>query len=642
MRTRILALLAAAAATQAALAQEASLYLHVLHHNDGESQLIDLGSGKEDFGGVARFKTLADNLKAEAMVFPGGPWANASVMISSGDNFLAGPEFNASLAKGVPFYDSIAMDLIGYDAAALGNHEFDFGPDILADFIEGFTATIPFISANLDFSGEPRLQTLYQNGQIAELTVVDAAGTPVGIIGLTTPNLPFISSPRDVVVDPDLVAVTQAAVDALKASNVEVIILSSHLQGIDEEIALIGHVSGLDIVIAGGGDDLLANADDLLVPGDEPEGAYPTIVTDLDGRQIPVVATAGDYAYIGRLIVGFDVSGEVVDIVQPQSGPVRVAGGSNPDAVPADPDVQSQVVDPVAAYVDDLANTIIGLTEVELDGRRDLVRSIETNLGNLIADAHLATAQALAASFGVDSPQIAFQNGGGIRNNSIIPVGDISELDTFNIQPFGNFVSIVEDVPAPQLKEILENAVSALGGGSGTGRFAQLAGVQIVFDLYRTPQRLDEDGNVTQAGERIRRATLADGTPIVVDGAVADPGATFDIALADFLARGGDQYPVRGLPFTVLGVTDQQSLRNYIRDSLGGVVTPARYPVGGEGRITRVCYADYNEDGAPDTQDVLAFLNDWNGGVARADCNLDGVINTRDVLCFLNTWNAGC
>jgi 2',3'-cyclic-nucleotide 2'-phosphodiesterase (5'-nucleotidase family) len=331
-----------------------------------------------------------------------------------------------------------------------------------------------------------------------------------------------------------------------------------------------------------------------------------------------------------------------VDVLQPESGPVRVAGGSEPDAVPADPDVQTRVVDPVVAYVDDLANTIIGVTEVPLDGRRSRVRSEETNLGNLIADAHLATARALAASFGVDEPQIAFQNGGGIRNDNIIPVGDISELETFNIQPFGNFVSVVEDVPAPQLKEILENAVSALGGGDGTGRFAQISGIEIVYDLYRTPQRLDNDANVIQPGERIRTATLADGTPIVVGGAVVDPDATFDIALADFLARGGDQYPVRDLPFTVLGVTDQQSLRNYIRDDLGGVVSAGQYPEGGEGRITSLCYADFNEDGQTDTQDVTAYLNAWNAGDGRADCNLDGVINTLDLLCFLNEWNGGC
>ncbi len=59
-------------------------------------------------------------------------------MISSGDNFLAGPEFTVGVENGIPFYDTIAMELIGYDAVALGNHDFDFGPGVLADFLDGY------------------------------------------------------------------------------------------------------------------------------------------------------------------------------------------------------------------------------------------------------------------------------------------------------------------------------------------------------------------------------------------------------------------------------------------------------------------------------------------------------------------------
>ena len=118
----ILALLAAPIfSTQgvAAAENDVHFYLTILHNNDGESQVINAGSGLEDFGGAARFKTVVDNLKWEAIH---SPWTQGGakrgvVMISSGDNFLAGPEFNAGLEKGVPFYDTIAMELIGYDAS---------------------------------------------------------------------------------------------------------------------------------------------------------------------------------------------------------------------------------------------------------------------------------------------------------------------------------------------------------------------------------------------------------------------------------------------------------------------------------------------------------------------------------------------
>ena len=109
--------------------------LTILHNNDGESQLIS-ASGEPDFGGVARFKTLLDSERAAITT-------DDVVLISSGDNFLAGPEFNASLDNGVPFYDTIAAESFGYDALALGNHDFDFGPDVLADFIDGFTSVQP-------------------------------------------------------------------------------------------------------------------------------------------------------------------------------------------------------------------------------------------------------------------------------------------------------------------------------------------------------------------------------------------------------------------------------------------------------------------------------------------------------------------
>ena len=154
----VLALLAAPVfSVRGVVAKQADVhfYLTILHNNDGESQVINAGGGLEDFGGAARFKTVVDNLKWDAIH---GPWIKRGakrgvVMISSGDNFLAGPEFNAGLENGVPFYDTIAMELIGYDAINLGNHDFDFGPDVLADFLDGYTVVPPYVSANLDFSG---------------------------------------------------------------------------------------------------------------------------------------------------------------------------------------------------------------------------------------------------------------------------------------------------------------------------------------------------------------------------------------------------------------------------------------------------------------------------------------------------------
>ncbi|MCX7976934.1 MAG: 5'-nucleotidase C-terminal domain-containing protein, partial [Bellilinea sp.] len=191
----------------------------------------------------------------------------------------------------------------------------------------------------------------------------------------------------------------------------------------------------------------------------------------------------------------------------------------------------------------------------------------------------------LARLYGVSVPQVALQNGGGIRNASVIPAGNITELTTFSILPFANFVSIVEGISRQQFKEILENAVSRVEFGDG--RFAQVSGFRFTWNPAGTPQVLDSSGNVVTVGSRVVDVFLDDGTQIVADGSVI-PGPDLTVATIDFLARGGDQYPFRGATFTTVGVTYQQYLRNYIQAGLGGVITSAQYPEGGQGRITRL------------------------------------------------------
>jgi len=615
---------ALAALLLAPLASEAKpktdVVLHLLHHNDGESQLLDAGGGLEDFGGVDRFATQVKQLRREAFFGAGrgsagrgrpfsrfyrrlfAPGRSATILVSAGDSILAGPEFNASLDNGVPFYDGIAYSLIGYDALTIGNHEFDLGPDVFADFVESFILTEPpFLAANLDFSGEPRLAALEAEGRLAPVKILRKRGRLFGVIGLTTPNLPFISAPRNVSVDDDLAGVVQEIVDVLERYRITRIILVSHLQGLQEDVELLAQLRGVDVVVAGGGDELLANEGDLLVPGDEDEvsGPYPLMAQDAEGKDVPIVTGVGNYKYVGRLIVGFDRRGEVVWI-DDRSGPVRVAGGDNPDAVEPDLLVRQFVTEPVREAVDQLASTVVATTEVELDGRRNSVRSVETNEGNLIADAFLTKAAELSPSFGVATPAIAITNGGGIRNDSVIPVGGITELDTFNILPFGNFLAVVEEVTPAQLKLILENAVSRVvnvGGqpqrqGDGTGRFPQIAGFSFLYSLDAQPEEIsdatdvDGDGILGESGERVLEVVI-DGVAYVENGVVNAAAPNVAVATLSFLANGGDEFPfqLNGNPATLLGVTDQQTLSAYLSETLGGLVTAAQYPAGGEGRI---------------------------------------------------------
>lgn len=596
--------------TAAQTKPEAEYCLTVLHNNDGESQLIDAGIGLEEFGGIARFASLVAQEKERALAAADDNCAERGVLtVTSGDNFLAGPEFSASLDKGVPFYDSIALDYIGYDALALGNHDFDFGPEVTADFIEGFTDSgATFVSANLDFAAEPRLQALVDAGVIAPSTIIEAGGRQIGVIGLTTPDLPNISSPRDVVVSSDLVEAVQGEVTTLQAAGADHIVLISHLQGLDADLELIPQLSGVDIVVGGGGDEVLAFPGELLVPGDERIifGAYPylpldelpgllrggdltaALPTDADGDFVPLVTTAGDYRYLGRLKARFGtVAGDQVLFDPFFSRMLRVNSTALPYGVEPDGFIQSEVVDPILAYTAALAQNVIGTSEVPLDGTRTNVRSVETNLGNLVADSQIDVAVERAAEFGLDpaAKYVGIQNGGGIRNNTVIPAGPITELDTFNIAPFANFTAVFPMIEPTELKLLLENGYADIGGG----RFAQIGGMTVEVDPDGTPQEQDEDGNVIVPGSRVVNVTLDDGTAVVVGGvpAAASAATNVSVVVVDFLARGGDSYPFPAdEEFTVIGTSYQQALAEFIEVDLGGLITAADYPAGGEGRIT--------------------------------------------------------
>lgn len=651
IRNTIAAALVSATGVAAFAGAPVDFYLTVLHSSDGESQIINAGPGAlADFGGLARFATVVDNLRAQAAVFPAGPEDKGALLISSGDNFLAGPEFDASLTNGVPFFDSKALDLIGYDAMTIGNHEFDFGPDVLEDFIAGFTGSVKFLSSNLDFTGEPGLQSFVDSDRIVKSAVFTVNGRQVGVIGATTQDLPFISTPRDVVVNAVLPAVL-AEEAALHAAGVDIIILSSHLQGISTEAALVPSLTHVDLVIAGGGGELLADPGDLLVPGDAPAGAlggvtgtgYPRFATDMDGQQIPVVSVRGDYRYVGRVILGFDASGNLL-VIDSASGPVRVSGVA-PDAVVADPMIQAMVVDPVAAYVSGLAANVIALSEVPLNGVTNDIRSLETNLGNLAADSTLWAARTFGPAFGAARADVAFQNGGGIRNNNVLPAGNFTELNTFEILPFSNFTAVAANIPPQQFKEIMENAVSRVGTTSGTGRFAQIAGFRMTFNPAGTAQVLNSSFVVTTPGTRVREIVLNDGRVIVQNGQVVPGAPSVNVASIDFLFRGGDQYPFRGAPFTIIGVSYQQALEAYVTQHLSGLISSLRYRVGGEGRIVRTtspfrtCASDLDGDGIVGAADLAAMLGAW-GQAGSVDLDGNNRVDSGDLAAMLGAWGA--
>ncbi len=606
--------------------------LTLLHNNDGESSLLPIvntvttvtGTVQLDTGSVAAFKTLTDQNIAQATAAD-----NAVVNVYAGDAFLASATLACSLPPqpaSTPIYDAVAQRQIDYDAHIIGNHEFDYSPDFLERFIRAFSEsselTQPFLSANLDFSGEPGFADLIDPDGLIEGEVVDnrplarsmvltdtVTSQRFGIVGATTPQLPTISSPRNVEVTPtitDTVEAVQVEIDRLyDGLGVRKIIFVSHLQDVNNDRQFIQQLSRIDVAVAGGGDELLVSTavptTTQLLPGESAPiaGTYPIEESDADGRTVYIVTTAGNYKYLGRLDVEFDADGEVAQVLTDTSYPRRVIPQSDTatalglsDAVAPDPGIVSSVVEPVQACLAGFATTVVAQSEVNLDVSRNGVRGGESNGGNLIADGFLDAYARYAEANGFpaisETKVIAVQNGGGIRQNAgdSLPQGGapgaITRLDTLNVLPFDNFMSVVRNVSPSDLKDIFERSGASLPGQGG--QFLQVSGITVIYAVSGTP-----------VGSRVKSLTLADGTKIVENGMVVMGAPDVNIVTNNFTANGGDNYQTfanipesrkpRLFDDQGIALTYERTLVEYLQE-LGVVrASDERYQPGGDDRI---------------------------------------------------------
>jgi 2',3'-cyclic-nucleotide 2'-phosphodiesterase (5'-nucleotidase family) len=416
--------------------------LQILHASDAEAGLATL----ED---APRFAALVDLLEDTEP---------NSILVSGGDNYLPGPFFNASgdpavgaavlggsNAASIGRGDIEIMNRIGFEASAIGNHEFDLGTRELRNLFQPAGAwqggQFPYLSANIDFANEADLSNRLSSGgleastikgRIAPSAIITKNGEKIGLVGLTTPEILTISSPGpNLIVTPGsgtydlpaLATVVNNTVDALEAQGVNKVILLSHLQQFINEVNLAPLLSGVDVIIASGSNTISADATDYLRPGDAIEAVYPVVSAGWDGDPTVIVSTDAGYRYLGRIVVTFDEQG----VLDPASIDPNVSGAYAAD----DQGLINVGLDPVAALtfgkaasvkeVTDAIESVIlakdgnlfGRTDVFLEGRRVIVRTQETNLGNLTADANLFAARTI---IGDTTIGLSLKNGGGIRD----------------------------------------------------------------------------------------------------------------------------------------------------------------------------------------------------------------------------------
>ena len=537
-----------------------------------------------------------------------------TLFLSSGDNYIPGVRYAAadddSMADvaginvpGVGRADIAMVNAMGLQASAVGNHDLDGGTEEFASIIDVDDtypgAQFPYLSSNMIFADdENTAQLVVADGLIASeipnslasYTIIEVDGEQIGIVGATTPTNDIITDTGDITVLPasdatsDLAVIIQEKVDELTALGINKIILLAHMQSISIEEELATLLTDVDIIVAGGSNTLLADSTDDLWDGDVAEGEYPELFEDAEGNDVALVNVDGDYKYLGRLVVEFDDNGNiVVDSIDDE-----VSGSyiSNDTMVASLSGEANTAVDAIVTAIEDVVleseGNIMGHTDVFINGIRASVRSEETNLGNLTAEANLWYANLID---GIDT-QISIKNGGGIRAeigyaaypagstdaddieyyppaaypNANKEEGDISQYDIQTALSFNNELTVL-DLTAAQLKEIAEHAVSDVTGG----RFPQISGMSFTYDETQTAREFetveDADGNTTLTetveGQRIQELSVdtnGDGEynyTVVSDGELVDEDSmTFSVITLTYIAEGGDGYP---FPCTATG-----------------------------------------------------------------------------------------
>jgi 5'-nucleotidase / UDP-sugar diphosphatase len=459
-------------------AQDAALRMRVLHTNDHHARLDPVdGSGGPLHGGVSRRKTLIDGIRSSE--------ALPVLLVDAGDVFQGTLFFNQFNGQAdLEFYNAM-----GYEAMAIGNHEFDKGPQLLADFIT--RASFPVISANISTApGSPLA------GLIQPSTIVEKGGQRIGIFSLTPEDTGVLSQAGDSVQFTSVIEAARAQVQALRDAGVFTIIGLTHV-GINVDRRIAAEVGGISMIIGGHSHTPMGPMNNAGTP------PYPELIAGPDGKPVVVVTDWEWGRWLGDITVAFGSDGTVIDLA---GNPTEVL-----PSIAGDPGFEARI----AAFrgpLDELRARVIGETLVELDGNRSNIRSRETNLGNLVADAMLQKAVGSGA-------QIAITNGGGIRAS--IPAGQVTVGQVLEVLPFGNTLAVVT-LTGAQVQAALENGFSQIE--SGAGRFPQVAGIRVSF----SPE--------APAGSRV--------TALTFQNQNIDPAASYVVVTNNFMLGGGDGYSV--------------------------------------------------------------------------------------------------
>ena len=471
-------------------AERPPLKLTILHTNDHHGRFWTNAEG--EYGMAAR-KTLIDRVRAEVQAAGGH-----TLLLDGGDVNTGVPE--SDLQDAEP--DFKGMSLLGYDAMAVGNHEFDRPPSVLA--LQRSWATFPLLSANI-----------YKGGQrmFPSHTLFERGGYRIAVMGLTTNDTAKMVLPANIVGIEFRKPADEAAklVPQLRA-QADMVIAATHMghftdgkSGVNApgDVELARAVPGLDLIVGGHSQNPVC----MLMLNVRNEAYKPGQPCAPDRQNGAWIVQAHEWGkFVGR--ADFELRNGSVQLIRYQLLPVNLwLRGSGTDKtlaaerLPEDPAVRA-FLQPFQDKGQLSLGVQVGRADEVLDGDRSRVRRQPTNLGNLIA-------RAMMERTGAD---LGLMNSGGIRDS--LPAGVLTYRDLLKVQPFGNTVSVVTLSGA----ELLEYLRFAARMTAGAGAFPQTAGVKLRIN-----------GTVLESAQ--------------IGGRDIDPAGRYRLAINNFTASGGDGYP---------------------------------------------------------------------------------------------------
>ncbi len=381
----------------------------LLHTNDS----YNIVSGADGSGGAARLATVVNRLRAE----------HPDALLIHGGDFIS-PDLMSGVFYGRQMIDM--MNRVAYDLVTFGNHEFDFGPDVLNRRIG--ESNFPWLVSNLTLDGAPWPGS--HQGRVVEIN-----GRRIGFFGLLTPDTVTLARLPEGVVVGDPVTAGKGEAVRLKQEGAEAVVAITHLAWAEDRRLALG-VKEIDLILGG---------------------------HDHEKK----IETAG-----GRLIVKAGDDWKWVAVIQfAPGGPVSVDYVPVDAAVVEEPTVK-EGVDQWNARLDSALGEVVGQSGVVLDVREGEARQRETNAADLICD---AVRERLDAD-------IAIMNGGLFRSGTTYGPGDITLKDIASILPFGN-IAVSTRLTGAAILAALENGFSQYEDIAG--RFPQVAGMTVTADISR-------------------------------------------------------------------------------------------------------------------------------------------------------------